>query len=86
MQQLIKEFWKKVKIRLIKGKIRKLELRKKTIKTLISNTQKDYFERGNLSEGNYNIRTKKFGELILDIERQLPLLNEGLAKLDKKKR
>jgi len=78
-------FWKKAKIKIIKRKIEALELRKSTIRSLISKTQKDYFERGDLSEGNYNIRTKKFGELILDIERQIPLLNEELAKLKKKK-
>jgi len=78
-------YYKKMKIYLLKIKIKKLELRKSTIKGLIMKSQKEFFEKGSLSEGNYNIRIKKFGELILDIDRQIPLLNEALGRLIKKK-
>ncbi len=76
-------FFYKVKISkmIAQRKINKLEMRKKTIKELIMKTQKDYFEKGALSEGTYSIRTKKLGELVLDIERQIPLLQEELARL-----
>lgn len=66
---------------LIKRKIKRLEMRKNTIKELIMKTQKQYFEGGGVSEATYNIRTKKFAELIRDIDRQIPLLNEKLLKV-----
>jgi len=68
-----------------KNKINKLEVRKKTLRGLIKQTQKEYFEYGRLPEGMYNIKTKKFAELIRDIERQIPLLQEEIAKLERKK-
>lgn len=68
----------------IKKKISNLEVRKNTIKELIMKTQKDYFEKGSISDGSYSIRTKKFSELIRDIERQIPLLREELARVDTK--
>jgi hypothetical protein len=70
---------------ILSRKIMYLELRKKTIKELVMKTQKDYFERGTMAEGEYNIKVKKFAELIRDIDRQIPLLREDLIKLEKKK-
>jgi hypothetical protein len=71
---------------IIKKKIKNLEKRKKVIKDLIKKTQKQYFDHGKMSEGNYMIRVKKFGELIRDIDRQIPLLQESLIKILKKKK
>jgi hypothetical protein len=70
---------------LINRQIQGLELRKKTIRDLIMRTQKDYFEGGKISEGEYNIKTKKFAELVRDIDRQIPTLREELARLEKRK-
>jgi len=65
-------------------KIDSLEMRKSTIKKLITDLQTGYFHNSNVSEGEYNIKTKKFGEIIRDIDRQIPLLYEQMAKLDPK--
>ncbi|MFA5992190.1 MAG: hypothetical protein WC796_00610 [Candidatus Pacearchaeota archaeon] len=72
-----------VKRRIIRRKIDNLEKRKKVIKSLIMNTQNDYFNHNKIAESVYNIRTKKFAELIRDIDRQIPLLNEELFKIKK---
>lgn len=69
---------------LIKRKISGLEVRKTTLKDLIMKTQKEYFEKGGMSEGSYTIRTKKFSELIRDIDRQIPLLKEKLLKVSRR--
>jgi hypothetical protein len=68
---------------LLNRKIESLETRKKVVKELIMKAQKDYFQSGTLAEGDYNIKTKKFAEIIRDIDRQMPLLKEELAKLNK---
>ena len=47
--------------------------------------QKDYFQEGKIPEGEYNIKTKKYAELIRDIDRQIPLLQEELAKFQSTK-
>jgi hypothetical protein len=67
---------------LIKGKIKKLEKRKNIVKELVIKTQKDYFDKGSISEGNYNIRIKKLTELIRDIDKQIPLLKEKLINVE----
>jgi len=66
----------------IERKMKKLELEKGVLKKLIQTTQRQYFEKGEISEGTYNVRTAKFAELIRDIDRQIPLFKEELAKLD----
>lgn len=76
-QKTISKWW-------IKRKIDQLEMRKTTIKNLMMKTQHDYFETGNMSESSYEIRTKKFAELIRDLDRQIPLLRMELIKIDKK--
>lgn len=69
----------------INKKINDLEMRKKTIEKLIQKTQKEYFNDGSIPEGAYNIKIKTFGDLIRDIDRQIPLLKEELAKLIRRK-
>lgn len=76
-------FRKKISRSIIKSHLDSLIVRKKTLKGLIRQTQKDYFESGKISEGMYNIKTKKFAELIRDIDRQTPLLEEELIKLER---
>jgi hypothetical protein len=68
----------------LKRKISYLQLRKTTLKELIMRTQEGYFNKGNVSEGTYNLRTKKFADLVRDIDRQIPLLEEEYIKLEKK--
>jgi len=68
----------------IRRKISNLEIKKNTLKELIQKTQRDYFEKGIMSEGDYTIRTKRFAELIRDIDREMPLLREELMKAGKK--
>lgn len=67
---------------LIKTKIDSMQTRKKTIKGLIMNLQKDYFQYGNIPEETYNIRTKKFAEIIRDIDSKIPLLQAELARIE----
>ncbi|PIN77068.1 hypothetical protein COV15_03270 [Candidatus Woesearchaeota archaeon CG10_big_fil_rev_8_21_14_0_10_34_12] len=72
----------RIKQSIILRKIKKLETEKEVLRDLIKKTQKDYFQYGKIPEGIYNIRTKRFAELIRDIDRQIPLLNEQLVKLN----
>jgi hypothetical protein len=68
----------KIRIYLLKNKIKNMEIRKDSIRNLVAQTQKDYFETGKLAETTYKTRTTKYAELIRDINRQIPLLKEEL--------
>lgn len=70
----------RIKKILINRKIRALRFRKESIKRLMEKTQKEYFSKGDLSESDYQLRSKSFAELIRDIDRQVPLLEESLIK------
>jgi len=72
--------------KIIENKINNLELRRKTLQGLMKKTQLDYFQNGIISEGNFNLRTKKFAEFIRDIDREIPLLKEDLVKINRKKK
>ena len=74
-----------VSVWIIKRKIRGLEFRKEKILEIIRSAQREYFQDGKLSEGIYNIKTKKLAELIRDIDRQIPMLMERLARFEKNK-
>lgn len=62
----------------LKGKIKHLELERKILEDLTKKTQYEYFEKKTLPEETYSIRIKKFGELIRDINRQIPVLKERI--------
>ncbi|MBI2584209.1 MAG: hypothetical protein HYW25_06060 [Candidatus Aenigmarchaeota archaeon] len=70
--------YKQISIYRLRRKMMKLELEKASLEKLIQRTQRDYFEKGNLPESTYTIRIKKFGDLIRDINRQVPLLKEQI--------
>ena len=76
-------FNKPIRRKIFKNKLNKLELRRKTIQNLIKESQMAYFQHGKMGEGVYNIRTKKFAELIRDIDREIPLLKERIAMLER---
>ena len=65
---------------LAKRKLKNLLLRKDTLKKLMGSTQKDYFQYGKISESTYRMRIKNFGDLVRDIDRQIPLLQKDIAR------
>ncbi len=74
----------RLRIILIRFKLKKLARESQVLEELIKTTQKDYFENDKMSESTYRIRIKKFSDLMRDINRQIPLLKEELAKRRKK--
>ena len=75
-------FYKKAVVRFILvRKMQNLELRRKTLKNMIQEVQLSYFQDGKISEDEFHIKTKKLAELIRDIDRQMPMLQEELIKL-----
>jgi len=77
---------KPIKRKIIQRKINALEIEKDVLKKLMQQSQKDYFQEGKISEGIYNLKIKKFSELVRDIDRQLPLLREEILKITKFKK
>ena len=51
---------------------------------MVKKIQKDYFEVGNVAENDYTIKTKRYAEIVRDIDRQIPLLYEQLAEMTSK--
>lgn len=72
-------FYRKLKIRLLEKKKKELKHRKKVLQDLIKKSQYNYFDKGRISESTYKTRTSKYGEMIRDINRQLPLINQELT-------
>ena len=66
---------------LIMQKIAFLERRKDVIRNLIAQAQRLYFEKGVLNEEEYHIKVSKYGEILRDINRQIPILKEELIKI-----
>ena len=69
-------FQKSLKRIMRRRKLKHLTFKKKAIDGLLKKIQGDYFKSRKISEGEYNIKLKKFKEIIRDIDRQLMVLNE----------
>ena len=82
---LILIFWTTLKKLSVGSKMKHLMLQKATLNSLIKKMQYDYFKLKKISEIEYKVKTDRFKEMIRDIDRQIPLLKETLAKLDKEK-
>jgi len=74
-------FQKQIRKYLVESKIRSLAGERAVLETMLQSLQKDYFQGGKINELSYHIKTKKYGDLIRAINRQLPLLKEELKKL-----
>jgi hypothetical protein len=73
---------KPVEKALIRSSLRKIEIRKKSLKDMITKNQDSYFNKGKVSEESFTIRNKKLAELIRDVDRQISIFNEQLYALD----
>jgi len=73
---------KKLKLRM---QFNHLTAQKKALDGLIKEMQKNYFKLKTISEAEYNIKLKKFKELIREINRKLMVLKEDRFKIKKKK-
>ncbi|MEM5783338.1 MAG: hypothetical protein QXX01_03190 [Candidatus Aenigmatarchaeota archaeon] len=76
--------YKRIKVYLLKKKLENLYIRRNSVRNLIANVQRDYFEKGKIDEGTYNIKVRKYGEIIRDINRQIPLIKEELEEIERK--
>lgn len=74
-------FQKQIRRFLTNAKINSLIAERKALESMIRRTQKGYFESGEINEMTYHIKVKKYGDLIRNINRQLPLLKEELKKI-----
>lgn len=74
-------FGKAIKRIRINLKIHNLTVQKSTLKELIKGIQTDYFKYGRISDTEYQVKLETFTEMIRDIDRQIPLLKEEIAKL-----
>lgn len=83
---LILIFWNNIKKLMLRIKFNNLIIQKKAINKLLKSMQESYFKTKELSESEYNIKLKKFKELIRDIDRQIMILKEDVFKLKKRKK
>lgn len=67
------------------GDLRMVELRKQSLKDMITKNQDLYFNKGKMSEESFTIKNKKLAELIRDVERQISLIREQIYALENKK-
>lgn len=72
---------KKITIVLINRKIGRLNFEKQVLQKLIKTAQYEYFHAFKIPEELYHIRITKFGELIRDIDRKVPLLVEDRERI-----
>jgi len=77
-------FHRRIEIKIVNKKIARLERQKESIKTLMSKTQGSYFNKGDMDDNTYQIRMKRYAEITRDLNRQIPLLKERLARVSKK--
>jgi len=78
--------WKTIRKFMFKMKIRQLELRRDTLKSLIKKAQYAYFEKKTMSETEFSVKLQTFKNMIRDIDRQIPELKEQIVKINKLKK
>ncbi len=74
-------FQKRIRRFVVSARINSLMHEKEVIQSMLRELQRDYFEKNGVTEMTYHVKTKKFGDLIRNINRQLPLMKEELKRI-----
>ncbi len=77
---------KPVQIAMLKSDLKNVQVRRQSLKDMITKNQDLYFNQGKMSEDSFTIKNKKLAELIRDVDRQISLLNEQIYALDNRKK
>jgi hypothetical protein len=68
-------------VRILKGRIAKMEVEEKVLNRLIERTQNERYKENKLSELVYNIRVRKYQARLSEIKQDIPVLKRKLQKL-----
>lgn len=79
-------FQNTIRIWRTKRRIYHLNMKKQALGGLIKRLQRDYFKTKKLSSLEYKTKLKTFNNMILEINRQIPLLKVDVVKLKKPKK
>lgn len=74
-------FQKRIRRFMAISRMNSLMHEKEVLQSMLRELQRDYFEKGGVNEMTYHVKTKKFGDLIRNINRQIPLLKEELKRI-----
>jgi len=74
-------FQKQIRKMLVNARMKSLTHEKSVIESMLKSLQKDYFEKKTVTELTYRVKTKKYGDIIRNINRQMPLLKEELKRI-----
>jgi len=70
----------KISLWIAQRKLKLLTIRRESLRKLLGETQKSYFQDGKISENDYRVRVKNFSDLVRDIDRQTPMVQADIAK------
>jgi hypothetical protein len=70
---------------IIRRRLTLVEIRKKSLKDMITKNQDQYFNKGKMSEESFTVKSKKLAEIIRDVDREISILKQQLYALDRKK-
>ena len=74
-------FQKQIRKALVSTRLKALLRERGVIETMLKSLQKDYFEKKSVTDLTNRVKTKKYGDIIRNINRQLPLLKEELRRI-----
>ncbi|MCX6770840.1 MAG: hypothetical protein NTX79_02180 [Candidatus Micrarchaeota archaeon] len=74
-------FQKQIRKALVSARLKSLIRERAVIESMLKSLQKEYFEKKSVTELTYRVKTKKYGDIIRNINRQLPLLKEQLRRI-----
>lgn len=78
---LLFAFQKRIRRFLVRSRINSLTAERAVLENMLRTLQMEYFDKRSISEMSFHVKTKKFGDLIRNINRQLPLLKEELKRI-----
>lgn len=74
-------FQKHIRRFIVNSRINSLVAERGVLESMMKKLQKDYYEDGRVNEMSFHIKTKKFAEMVRNINRQIPTLREELKRI-----
>jgi hypothetical protein len=74
-------FQKQIRRFIVRARLNSLMHEREVVASMLKTLQRDYFGKKTVSELTYRVKTKKYADIVRNINRQIPLMKEELKRI-----
>jgi hypothetical protein len=74
-------FQKQIRRFLLNARLKSVMREREVVASMMKSLQQDYFQKKTINDLTFHVKTKKYGDIVRNINRQIPLIKEELKRI-----